>query len=395
MMRLGFHYHVPAFLEDGKIYTHGGQGIFLDSLSPYCERILCFLHTPKKQEIPTCNYPIRSDNVFLISMGPHLSVPSRMILSHWMTLPVHRKVKELDVLLLRGPSPLLPAVASRAKHVPTVLLLVASYLRGIDSINQPAWRKILIRLWSQWNESQQLRIAQRCLTFTNSHQLYEDFKGKVPFLVETRTTTISQEDFFEREDTCSSPPYRILYTGRIAEEKGLLDILTAFSIVLQQGWNCYLDLVGMPESSAFFELFWKKVKNLGLEGRVRYIGFKPVGAELWEYYRQADLFMIASRSSEGFPRTLWEAMANCVPAIATRVGSIPFFLQHETHALLAQPNHPQELASLIQRVFQDKELRKRLIRNGYLLARQNTLEQRAKEMMDQIRCWMEEKKRCP
>jgi len=393
-MRLGFYYHVPAFSEDGKIYTHGGQGIFLDSLSPYCEQIFCFLHTPRKQEKQFCNYPIRSENVSLFSIGPHLSVPARMLFSYWMTYPVRRKMEEIDVLLLRGPSPLLPAVASQARHVPTVLLLVASYTRGIESLNQPAWRKELIRLWARWNELQQLKVAQRSLTLTNSHQLYEDLQSKVPVLVETRTTTISQKDFFEREDTCCSSPYRILYTGRIAEEKGLLDILTAFTIVLQQGVDCFLDLVGMPESQKFFETFWNRVKDLGLESRVRYMGFKPVGKELWECYRQADLYVIASRSSEGFPRTLWEAMANSLPIIATRVGSIPLYLEHETHALLANPDHPQELALFIQWLIEDKELRKRLIRNGYSLARQNTLEYRAKEIMEHIKCWMEEKKIC-
>src|SRR5690606_7159822 len=123
--------------------------------------------------------------------------------------------EQLDVFLIRGPSPLLPFMARAVGGLPTALLLVGDYLAGIDDLPQPRWRKEAIRLWSLWNAYQQKRIARNSLTFVNSRKLYKELQQEIPNLVETRTTTLDDSSFFVRSDTCVSPPYRLLYTGRM------------------------------------------------------------------------------------------------------------------------------------------------------------------------------------
>ena len=49
-MHLGFHYHLPAFEENGKIYTIAFQGLFIDSLAEYCDQVTLFLFTPTQAE---------------------------------------------------------------------------------------------------------------------------------------------------------------------------------------------------------------------------------------------------------------------------------------------------------------------------------------------------------
>ncbi len=71
-----------------------------------------------------------------------------------------------------------------------------------------------------------------------------------------------------------------------------------------------------------------QAREMGLEGRV---GLSRVQS-LWVknsllITKKADIYVIASRSSEGFPRTIWEAMAHCLPVVATKVGSIPAFIE--------------------------------------------------------------------
>jgi glycosyltransferase involved in cell wall biosynthesis len=84
-------------------------------------------------------------------------------------------------------------------------------------------------------------------------------------------------------------------------------------------------------------------------------------------------------------------MAQSVPVIATRVGSIPCFLEHLTTALLVEPNDPSALASAIQLLISDFQLRRRLIKNGLQCARENTLARRASEMVSEIGRWMRER----
>lgn len=390
-MNVGYHSHVPAIKNGEHIYTPGSQGVLIDSLAPYCEKIICFLHSPVLEEEHQCNYLIKSKNVQLENIGLHLSVPIRMFRAGSYASSLFARRTEIDFLLIRGPSPLLPAMSNRIPGIPKVLLLGGSYTNGLESLQQPWWRKELIRLWCYWNEAAQLKIAQKNLTFVNSSMLYNQLKPSLPNLIETRTTTISEKDIYVREDTCNAVPFHILFSGRIVAEKGIEDVLQALALLKKQGIDSVLDIVGSVDNTAYWDQVLKNIKFLGLVEQVRYHGFKMVGEELFAYYRKADVYIVASRTYEGFPRTIWEALSQSAPVIATKIGSIPLYLRHEQDALLASPNNPEELATLLKRIFSESDLRKRLIYNGLKLARTNTLDFRAREMMSHIDTWLKNK----
>lgn len=390
-LRLGFHYHIPALTdENGRIRTPGYFGRFLDSIAAECDSLVCFLHTPRNDEMTYMDYALRSQNITLVDIGPHASVPRRMMFARQITGPVRNHREHLDALLVRGPSPLLPAMIQAVGSLPTSLLLVGDYVAGVDDLPQPRWRKELIRWWSYWNQRQQLNAAQRSLTFVNSHKLYEELRPHVKNLHETRTTTLSTDDFFHREDTCQTRPVRLLYTGRMDRAKGILHVIEAVHQLVQRGEDVVFDLVGWPQKG---DPILNEVKELarryGVEDRVVYHGFKPVGPALFQYYKDADIYVLASISSfEGFPRTIWEAMAHSVPVVATRVGSIPHFLEDRQAALLIESRNSLALTEAIYHLIRASSVRKELIQAGSKLARQNTLETRAAELIGQIEQWV-------
>jgi glycosyltransferase involved in cell wall biosynthesis len=392
-VRLGFHYHIPAIEKHGKIYLPGYLGVFIDSLAQECAQVVCFLHTPRPAERQRMDYEIRSSNVCLVSIGARRSVPLRTLFAFLHTRPISDWRGKLDAFLIRGPSPLLPQIARAAAPVPVVLLLVGDYLAGVDNLPQPGWRKELIRLWSTWNNRGQLQAARRGLTFVNSHKLYRDLEGQVARLVEIHTTTLSQADFYERSETGLSHPLRILYTGRLDRAKGLFEMVQAVALLTRRGEEVVLELAGWPEpGDTILAELQSLARELGVDERLHYLGFKPLGPELFACYRQADLYVIAiaSKSSEGFPRTIWEAMANSLPVIATQVGSIPDFI--EGAALLIPPADPAALAEAIQRLAGDPALYRELAMRGLVLARQNTLESQAHKMVLEIDKWLSNKK---
>jgi glycosyltransferase involved in cell wall biosynthesis len=360
----------------------------LDSLASNIEFLTCFLHSPTGTEIDLLDYQLQNENIRLVDLGPHNSVPKRLLKSSSIKKIIKENCNNLDLMLIRAPSPLLPAVASASNKLPIVLLIVGDYLAGIDDLPQPKWRKELIRLWSWLNAQQQLKIARQSLTFVNSYDFFNRWERKVPILIETKTTTLSNRDFFIREDTCQKIPIRLLYTGRMDRAKGLLDILEAVQILVKSGVDIMFDLVGMQvKGDPVLEEITEKSKKFGLEKRIKYHGYFPLGPNLFQFYKQADIYVIASQASEGFPRTIWEAMAHSLPVIATRVGSIPDYV--EGAALLISPRLPQDLAKAISQLISDQEIRKKNIRKGYLLAQQNTLEIRAKEMITHMEQYLD------
>jgi glycosyltransferase involved in cell wall biosynthesis len=337
------------------------------------------------------DYTLRAPNVRLVDIGPHASVPQRMLHSKRFTAPLRSQAPGLDALLLRGPSPLLPAMASAADRLPTVLLLVGDAEAGLDSLRQPRWRKTAIRCLWRWNRRGQDKVAQRSLTFVNSRKLYDELQGRVPHLKETRTTTLRKDDFFDREDTCQKRPYHLLYTGRMDRGKGLLEIVEVLATLVSEGEDFVLDLVGWPEKGdPVLDELRALAERRGISQRVIYHGRKALGPELFAHYKAADIFVIASKTSEGFPRTIWEAMAHSVPVIATRVGSIPQFAGGA--AELVPPNDVRSLSGAIRSLIHSPERRKELIRSGRALASDITLEKQVGKMVAEIERYLAEKK---
>lgn len=391
-MRLGFHYHIPAIQKDGQIWMPGYIGRFIDRLAEKFDSIVCFMHTPVAGEEQWMDYPLRSTNVKLIGLGSHSSLPRRVLHARKIMKTIRSSRDQMDALLIRGPSPLLPWLAKACKPIPTILLLVGDLLAGVDDLPQPRLRKEAIRAFWKWNAYQQLRVAKRSLTFVNSHLLYRQLDGKVSNLVETRTTTLEETDFFIREDTCLSYPLHLLYTGRMDPAKGLLDMVMAVSLLVSQGEDVILDLVGWVEKgSNILEDIHQLASKNKVTDRVFYHGSRPVGPDLFDFYKKADIYLIASQSSfEGFPRTIWEAMAHSLPVVATRVGSIPDFI--EGAAELVEPRDPTALAHSIQKLILDSELRKKYMARAFEIAKENTLETQVGKMSREIIQWVEENK---
>ena len=246
-MRLGFHYHIPFHRDAARrVTTPGYLGRFIDALAHQVDQLTCFMHSAPIEEIQYSDYVLNAQNIAWVNIGPWASVPKRMLHARCYTAPLRNRVHQLDALLLRGPSPLLPAMAGAAGALPVALLLVGDYLAGIDDLPQPKWRKEAIRAWSYWYYWLQLRVSRRSLVFVNSHKLFEQIRPHVANLIETRTTTLNDTDFFERDDTCLEKPIRLLYTGRMDRAKGLFEMVEAISILTQQGQDVVLDLVGWP-----------------------------------------------------------------------------------------------------------------------------------------------------
>lgn len=389
-MRLGYHYHVPGALgEDGRIRTPGYQGRFLDALAAGSNQLVCFLHSPTESEMSRMDYTCQARNMEYVHIGPHVSVPLRLLRSRQTAVTVRVRCADLDALLVRGPSPLLPTFARATDRTPLALLLVGDYVAGIKDLVQPWWRKQLIKLWIHWNTHQQVCAAQRAITLVNSHELYRKLLGHVPALHEVRTTALTMADFFVREDTCVSRPIRLLYSGRLTKAKGLLEIVKALADIVQRGMDARLHLVGWPEPGENIVDEIKRLSNvLGIENRIVFEGYKALGTQLFALYKSADVFVVASLHSEGFPRAIWEALAHGLPVIAAKVGSIPIFLEDRETALLVEPRNVQGLASAMLEVVVNGPLRRRLIANGQQLAQQQTLEILTPKLLAAIESWI-------
>ncbi len=82
---------------------------------------------------------------------------------------------------------------------------------------------------------------------------------------------------------------------------------------------------------------------------VHVVGFIP-DADLPDYYRAADVFVLPTRTAEGFGLVIMEAAASGIPAIATDSGAPREIVDEGVTGFLVPPGAPRELAAAIARL---------------------------------------------
>ena len=75
--------------------------------------------------------------------------------------------------------------------------------------------------------------------------------------------------------------------------------------------------------------------------------------------------VILPTHTEGFPRTVWEAMILKCPVIATPAGGVVDLIEHEQTGLLINFNDPIALARALERLMTDPVLRDTLVARAY------------------------------
>lgn len=150
-------------------------------------------------------------------------------------------------------------------------------------------------------------------------------------------------------------PLRLVYVGRLAREKGLLEAVSAVALLRAQGRRLSFDIAG---GGAMEEELRTAISRSGLEDVVRLLG--PVfGEQKQALWRDADVFVFPTYA-EGLPYALLEAMAAGTPAVACPVGAIPDVMQDGVHGALVPVCDTQALAAAIAALDEDRDLLHRM-----------------------------------
>ena len=154
----------------------------------------------------------------------------------------------------------------------------------------------------------------------------------------------------------------VLYVGRLQPIKGLETLLEAVPLVRTPGSEAPLLLViggdaDEPENGHLASLR-ERVRALGLEGRVRFLGAQPQ-ERLKLYYAAAEMTVMPSYY-ESFGMVALEAMACGNPVIASRVGGLATTIRDGVTGYLVPEGDARVLADRMSAILEDEGLRRRL-----------------------------------
>lgn len=146
------------------------------------------------------------------------------------------------------------------------------------------------------------------------------------------------------------------YFGRLSVEKGIINLLTAFS--KQKEGKLYIAGDG-PERSRIEEF----IKNNNLGNRVKLLGFLN-SKELKKYIAKSSFVVVPSICYENCPFSVLETLAIGKAIIGSRIGGIPELILNGENGLLYNYDSIDELKEKIEWMFKNKNSREKMGKNS-------------------------------
>ncbi len=227
-----------------------------------------------------------------------------------------------------------------------------------------------------------LRVAETSrVLFCVGQLLYDQYGIAAPAAVNFANYLHRASDLRQRDDTCRTPPYRILFVGQLESRKGVEYLIRAAARVRDSGIDIEVSLVGSGEEQPGLS---RLADSVGLGDAIRFHGYVPFGRKLLDLYGESDLFVLPAVAGEGLPKVLVEAMSQGVPVIATNVGSSRYAIEQSGAGLLVEPRDEVGLAEAIRKLISETPLRRELIRAGLDYAARMTLGHQQRVVSDAL-----------
>jgi starch synthase len=170
------------------------------------------------------------------------------------------------------------------------------------------------------------------------------------------------EQFGIQEDTLN-----ILFVGRLVPEKGIFDLLNAFSMLRQNFRNVLLMVVGSgpPRTKRQINRLLLNLKTV--RARIKFLGGIKYSL-MPKIYNSADIFCLPSVTTksweEQFGYSLVEAMACGKPIVSTSTGSIPEVVKDGATGILVNPHDPHALKEALEELVLNERKRQTFGNNG-------------------------------
>ncbi len=309
--------------------------------------------------------------------------PFRVLIAWWKTRRLETYAKTLALWLrdlARDPTPNrvrrfgqalvlaaeLPAGVSRLHahflHTPASVARYAAGLLGLPWTGSAHAKDI----WTtpEWDKREKLASCEWLVTCTGvnrDHLAALSPPGRVELVYHgVDVARFPATQILRPARDGSRDPVVILSVARLVEKKGV-DVLLEALARLPAGLNWKLVHVG---GGFLKKNLQNRARALGIAGRIEWRG-PLVQDELLTEYRQADLFVLASRIArdgdrDGVPNVIAEAQSQALPCVATRVSAIPELVRDGVTGLLVDENDPDALARALRDLILDPSRRRAL-----------------------------------
>jgi len=150
----------------------------------------------------------------------------------------------------------------------------------------------------------------------------------------------------------------ITFIGRFEPLKDPLTFVDSIPYVLKSMKNVKFIMVGDGHLRKEIE---SQIEKLNTK---EYVIMPGATSNVDKFLAISDVFIACSATENCFSTTILEAMLSRVPCIITKAGMTEKFFAHKQYAYLVEKKNPKSLGESIVELFNDKNLRQKLSKNG-------------------------------
>ena len=327
--------------KDGQHYTNALNGIFLDGLIEAHHRVTYFqFENDNKNSINDYNLEAHGISYQVLQLLSNKLL--RYLYAYFMAFLA---VRRADFVYIYYPTSF--------KYVPYLCRMLGKpyglYIRGMKGLDDRISHSNYRHAFTIFTVSD--LFTKKVNTLCGTERAHT-IRPMVPY---TDADVVQHRKYTEKAS------YSILYLGRIAEDKGLAELLHAAAILRKEGKHPFhLRIIGNGE---YMEKLKELHATLQLQDVVSIEGPVLDPEEKTRCYLSADLYVLPTYH-EGFPRTLYEAMIFGTPIVTTFVGGIPALMVDGENAKRIEPQSAKSIVDGLTYAMEHYEEMGRMARNG-------------------------------
>ncbi len=276
-------------------------------------------------------------------------------------------VNPVDVLFV--PAHTIPFIHPR-RSVVTIHGLEYEFSPESYSLYSRIFHRFFIKKSCRWADK---IIAVSDKTKQDLIKLYKTPADKIK-IIPNGFSPVNLEGVGKNEIIKANSPY-LFFIGRLEERKNVVNIVKAFEI-LKKKYNYPGKLLLGGGRGYGYDKIKKVIKNSAYKTEIEELGFVSE-KEKWRYFKYADTFLFPSLL-EGFGIPIVEAQSMGTPVVTSDLS--PMKEVAGDKRVIANPNEPSQLAEIVNKILQDKELREDVIKQGLKNIKKYSWEKTAREI---------------
>ncbi len=281
-------------------------------------------------------------------------------------------VNPVDVLFV--PAHTIPFIHPR-RSVVTIHGLEYEFSPESYSLYSRIFHRFFIKKSCRWADE---IIAVSDKTKQDLIKLYKTPADKIK-IIPNGFNPIDLENINKNKIIKKNKPY-LFFIGRLEERKNVVNIIKAFEI-LKNKYHYSGTLLLSGGKGHGYDKIKKVIKESPYKIDIHELGFVSED-EKWQYFKYADAFLFPSLL-EGFGIPILEAQSVGTPVITSDLSPMKEVVGDKR--VIANPNEPSQIAEIVHKILQNKELRGDVIKQGLKNIKKYSWQKTAGEITGMLR----------